>query len=161
MHRAARSLTDHFPQWQGMRKWGPRRGTQPSPLTPNGFGDQLPLSLMDFGALNRTALEISEQSCGTFPCPGNSPTLRRSMNGAFTATSATAGHRRLPPLSPSPMKNLQQVSVSSAQKMFSSHLSTGWENSLPTSPTEENQGSLMNNHRARRQPGTSPRAKHN
>lgn len=144
-----------------MRKWGPRRGTQPSPLTSNSFGGQLPLSLMDFGVLNRTALEISEQSSSTFPCPGNSPTLGRSMNGAFTVTSVTTGHRRLPLLSPSPTKNLLQVLVLSAPKMFASHLSTRWEKSLPTAPTDENQGSLMNNRRTHCQTGTPPPTKHN
>lgn len=129
-----------FPQWQRMRKWGPQRGTQPSPLTSNSFGGQLPLSLMDFGVLNRTALEISEQSSSTVPCPG---------------------HRHLPLLSPSPTKNLQQVLVLSAPKMFASHLSTRWEKSLPTAPTDENQGSLMNNRRTHCQTGTPPPAKYN
>lgn len=111
---------------------------------------------MDFGVLNCTAL--GSQSKAPVPSPA----------WEILTPLAGAGTEHLPPaLRPPGMgvcphfllpsqKNLQQVSVLSAQKMFACHLSTGRNKSLPTTCTDEIQGSLMNNHRTHPSPAGDP-----
>lgn len=62
----------------------------------NSFGDQLPLSLMDFRILNCMVLETSAQSSSTSPCPGNSPVEAVTVT-RVTLGTGTCPHFLLPP----------------------------------------------------------------